>query len=128
MKLPTHPLAGLACAKGLTVQAGRRDSGKAVYQRRVSGIARLLSLQWTCLLDPPGWLLATDDGTLLYEACYPSEEGQSWQEAHFGRADTTKSSHGIRNIFRDFRCACPCMLCSPHAPCHVQPGHTHKYD
>lgn len=80
-----------------------RDSNKPIYQRRVSSIARLLCLEWTHLLDPPGWLLGTDDGAVVYESSIPAQKGQSWQDAHLWRHESEKGSHGTRNVTREIR-------------------------
>ncbi|DBB09914.1 TPA: hypothetical protein ACH3X3_001521 [Trebouxia sp. C0006] len=80
-----------------------RDTSRPLYQRRVSSISRLLSLQWSYLLDPPGFLIATDDGGIVYEAGHPQEEGQSWQDAHLWRLESDKGGHGTRNITRESR-------------------------
>ncbi|KAL3157576.1 hypothetical protein ABBQ32_012027 [Trebouxia sp. C0010 RCD-2024] len=80
-----------------------RECSKPIYQRRVSSIARLLCLQWTHLLDPPGWLLGTDDGAVMYESSHPSQQGQSWQDAHLRRMESQKGSHGTHNVTREIR-------------------------
>lgn len=45
-----------------------RDPSKPVYQRRISSVSRLLTAQWSSLIDPPGILVGADDGVLVYEA------------------------------------------------------------
>ena len=87
-----------------------RDTGKPLYQRRVSSIARLLCLQWTYLLEPSGWLLGTDDGAVVYESSHPPLEGQSWQEAHLHRTESEKGTHGTRNTTREIRQDCHVCL------------------
>ena len=59
-----------------------------MYQRRISSIARLLCLQWSSLLDPPGILVGADDGTLVYEAGVP----------HPQLASTTSALHQALSI------------------------------
>ena len=92
-----------------------RDTSRPLYQRRVSSISRLLSLQWSYLLDPPGFLIATDDGGIVYEAGHPQDEGQSWQDAHLWRLESDKGGHGTRNITRESRCTLPVFLAVKHS-------------
>ena len=91
-----------------------RDTSRPLYQRRVSSISRLLSVQWSYLLNPPGFLIATDDGGIVYEAGHPQEEGQSWQDAHLWRLESDKGGHGTRNITRESRCMLPVFLAVKH--------------
>ena len=45
-----------------------REPSKPIYQRRISSVSRLLTVEWSSLLDPPGILVGADDGILVYEA------------------------------------------------------------
>ena len=77
--------------------------GKPIYQRRIVSIARLLAVQWSALLEPPGFLMATDDGAIMYESAHPQEEGHSWRDTHLYRHEGDKGAHGTRSTNREHR-------------------------
>lgn len=42
----------------------------------------------------------------MYESSHPSQQGQSWQDAHLRRVESQKGSHGTHNVTREIRQDC----------------------
>lgn len=47
----------------------------------------------------------------MYESSHPSQQGQSWQDAHLRRMESQKGSHGTHNVTREIRQDLLCLFC-----------------